>query len=381
MHLVHRATPADRAIGGARFARRTFGWLLALALVPTAAFAQTADAPGGPTPRKVDEIQKDLFETKQAAAEVMPSMDALLDPAKRAEVAPKALPPIRKMSRLLDEYALAMPEAKAQIHRAVLELRAVMALLGDPQADDEIRKLTVSKDEGEAVDAKSWWVVVRWVRAQKDTAAQEKLAAELTKLAQTQPQNAMIAQVGLLMTDSAATPALGEQIEQLVARQLKSPEAEQIAQVMAGKRKLRSLEGQPLVIEGVQPDGRKFSTASWKGKVVLVDFWATWCGPCMAEMPSVKKAYADHHTKGLEIIGVSCDRDVEELKAFQAKNPDAPWPQLFDPSKPGWHPLAEQFGVSGIPTMFLIDRKGTVRTVKGRESYQELIPKLLGEKE
>ena len=57
-----------------------------------------------------------------------------------------------------------------------------------------------------------------------------------------------------------------------------------------------------------------------------------------------------------------------------------PWTQLFDEKTPGWHPLATQFGIDGIPTMFLIDKKGVVRTVKARENFEELIPKMLDEK-
>ena len=141
----------------------------------------------------------------------------------------------------------------------------------------------------------------------------------------------------------------------------------------------RKEEDKPLVIEGIKLDGAKFSTADWKGKVVLVDFWATWCPPCIAELPKLKKFYADNHEKGLEVLGVSNDREAEDLKIYLTQNKDMPWPQLFDGTKPGWHPLTEKFGIEGIPTMFLIDKKGIVRTINGREKYEEMVPKLLAE--
>jgi hypothetical protein len=78
---------------------------------------------------------------------------------------------------------------------------------------------------------------------------------------------------------------------------------------------------------------------------------------------------------------VSCDNEAENLTAFLEKNKDMPWPHLFDPKTPGWHPLATEFGITGIPTMFLIDKKGVVRSVKARENFEEMIPKLLEEKE
>jgi thiol-disulfide isomerase/thioredoxin len=149
---------------------------------------------------------------------------------------------------------------------------------------------------------------------------------------------------------------------------------------LAEAKKLRSLENKPLTIAGVRDNGNQLSTADWKGKVILVDFWATWCGPCRAELPRVKKAYADFHDKGLEVLGVSCDNDGNELAQFLKANPDMPWPQLFDAKTPGWHPLAKSYGINGIPTMFLIDKKGVVRSVTARENFEDEIPKLLAEK-
>ena len=70
-----------------------------------------------------------------------------------------------------------------------------------------------------------------------------------------------------------------------------------------------------------------------------------------------------------------------QLNGFLEKNKEKmPWPQLFDPATAGWHPLATQYGIHGIPTMFLIDKKGVVRSVSARENFEEMIPKLLEEK-
>ena len=73
------------------------------------------------------------------------------------------------------------------------------------------------------------------------------------------------------------------------------------------------------------------------------------------------------------------DQNLEDLNMFLAKNPDMPWPQLFDATNPGWHSLANQYGVDSIPRMFLIDKTGVVRSVEARENFEELIPKLLAE--
>ncbi|QOV88645.1 TlpA family protein disulfide reductase [Humisphaera borealis] len=385
MQLSSSPLPRDPALRLAMAMRLSRRLLMVLAVaggtwvMPSRpAFGQAPGVTVEPV-RSIEEIQKELNEAGQAMSEAVPSMEALYDPAQRDKAAVTALPAMRRLSRLLDEYVKAEPRSAIQIGRASMELKAWMAVLGDKAADDDIKRLTVSPEDEIATGGKAWSVLVRWVRARNEALSQEKLALELSELAKVRRDNPTIAQVAAVMTETAANATLAEQAEKIVSEDLKGPVAQQIAQTLAGKRKLKGLVNKPLVLQGAALDGSKFSTAGWKGKVVLVDFWATWCPPCRAELPEVKKVYAEFHAKGLEIVGVSCDRDVDDLKGFLSQNADMPWPQLFEPGKPGWHPLAEEFGIDGIPTMFLIDKKGVVRSVTARENYKELIPKLLAE--
>src|SRR2546428_11372592 len=76
-------------------------------------------------------------------------------------------------------------------------------------------------------------------------------------------------------------------------------------------------------------DGREVDLAKLKGKVVLVDFWATWCGPCVGEVPHVVETYKKFHDKGFEIVGISLDQNKDALVNF-TKSHGMTWPQYFD---------------------------------------------------
>ena len=128
-------------------------------------------------------------------------------------------------------------------------------------------------------------------------------------------------------------------------------------------------------------DGQDFTTADWKGKVVLVDFWAVWCGPCVASLPHVIEQYNKYHDQGLEIVGIDNDMKADVVTKFTTSH-KMPWPQLFAPSedsKNRFSPNTLQYGIEGIPTMFIIDKKGNCRSVEAREKMDDLIPKLLAE--
>jgi thiol-disulfide isomerase/thioredoxin len=113
----------------------------------------------------------------------------------------------------------------------------------------------------------------------------------------------------------------------------------------------------PLPLTYTAVDGRKVDLAQLRGKVVLVDFWATWCPPCRIISPDIRALYQKYHAQGFEVVGVSADSDKQALVDF-VKKENEPWPQYFDDA--GDNKLLESMGIDSFPTLWLVDKKGVV---------------------
>jgi len=157
------------------------------------------------------------------------------------------------------------------------------------------------------------------------------------------------------------------------------PAASQISQVVdqIGADLLMPGVGDEMKIAFTDLNGKGVDLAKMGDKVVLVDFWATWCGPCVAEMPNVIAAYNRHKEKGFEVIGISLDEDKSAVEKFVADH-QMPWPQYFDGK--GWeNELVKHFGIRGIPATFLVGKGGKIIASNLRgEELETAIKKALG---
>ena len=146
-----------------------------------------------------------------------------------------------------------------------------------------------------------------------------------------------------------------------------------------GSSSLKNLDriGKEFDLSGTKLDGKEFDLKDLKGKVVLVDFWGTWCGPCVAEMPNILKAYQKYHSKGFEVIGVARDKNDDIVSAFMEQR-DLPWAclNIEDSLK-----MITKHGVKSYPNTVLVGPDGRIVSLSMRGPYLErMLERLLVEK-
>ncbi len=169
---------------------------------------------------------------------------------------------------------------------------------------------------------------------------------------------------------------LGLQVADLIEQGFANSENERLkqqsAQITAGAKQRMELVGKPLEVEGKTLEGSDLDFSKYKGKVVLVDFWATWCVPCLEELPNLRKNYEDYKDKGFEVIGVNLDQDPQALSGFLTSQ-QLPWANIRGSE------MAKKCGVDTIPFVVLLDQNGVVLDlhVQGK-ALGEKLTKLLG---
>ena len=207
-----------------------------------------------------------------------------------------------------------------------------------------------------------------------DAKAAEGLVSKTTAMLAADPDDIQTAGLAMQLAGAFEHMPGGEAVAAAAYRSFgpamaksSNEQIQKMGEGFAGTLRRLSLPGNPMEISGTLLNGKPFDQKTLAGKVVLVDFWATWCGPCVAEIPNVLEQYEKYHKDGFEVVGISLDQEREALEKFVTEQ-KLPWPILFEePKGDGWqHPLATFYGISGIPTVVLIGRDGKVITLDAR---------------
>ena len=214
-------------------------------------------------------------------------------------------------------------------------------------------------------------------RAEGSQAVARELEAGIRELIKQYPDKPILWQQMLLVAQNMLTKEEKKRIlVEIVAS--KVADEETITRAKAAIKVAGAL-GQPLEIAFTAADGRKVDVQKMKGKVVLIDFWAAWCGPCIQSLPEVVKLYNKYHDQGFDIVGINMDKHRSAMESVVNRF-KMPWPQYYDGQ--GWgNKFALEYSVTGIPAVWLVDKKGILRTMEARQNLEEKIKELLAEKE
>lgn len=381
----------------------TAACVLSLGLASTMVIADEDAKPQEKSAETTPEPKKDLFdftvpdgtpeEILKFAAELQLRRPKLVS---RQEFIDFAVKTQRALISAGDKILNQETDDKTAAKGATLKMNALTMLaanqIGDSPAEALAAAIKLRADERQAVAkvVEPLWPRIRVYNAGSMKAAELKeLTDELIDAAAkakfSRESVGVVSMLGDVLTDKELNDeaaGLYERLAKLVTHSDVANSDQMVARFEGTARRLR-LPGNFMALEGKTLDGKDFDWTAYRGKVVLVDFWATWCGPCIGELPNVKENYKKYHDKGFDVVAISLDRSKDPLEKFVEKE-ELPWTQLYEPeiqAGKGWnHPLAQHYGINSIPAAILVDKDGNVVSMKARgEVLTKLLEKLLGQ--
>jgi len=323
-----------------------------LLLACTTLTARGADAPKRPPAQIIADIN--------AAKAAVPryDMEGRLDPGFRDQMTREVAPPLSHLVDLFAELEKASPAQAASLRPDHCLFLAELSLDNDADALKTLTDDSTSAKPAEALfGAVGLLEYHYWNSPNADT--QKDVVAQFEKLAKANPREDLLVGSALTMARyHAASDDIASSLRDIVEHDLHGPAA---LKYQHQPNKIGRLFNVTVPTLG----GKPLSIPSWKGKVVLVDFWATWCPGCRDLLPTLVKLYQDNHAKGFEVVGISNDYALADLKQYLAQNKDIVWPQSFSPAGPNkFHTLFYQCSIEGVPTSYLIDRNGILRDIQ-----------------
>ena len=273
-----------------------------------------------------------------------------------------------------DGHEIAAREQELQLTQTAIQMGATNQ---QARAEEEEKGLLNDSNLGEADRFEIRRAQVERASEAKRSEGNVAVMAEFEKgvrvLQKEFTNNVGTAEMLFIIARNSEAPKAREVLKEIAANYV---DQQLILEATAELKQLDSV-GKPLNIQFTAVDGREVDMAKLKGKVVLVDFWATWCPPCVQEMPNVKATYQKLHSQGFEIVGISLDDDKSKLNAFVSAR-GLEWPQYYDGLQ--WHnKLARQYEIMSVPSMWLVDKKGVLRDIYGVAGLDRKVTKLLAE--
>lgn len=286
-----------------------------------------------------------------------------------------------------EKFLAAHPESpnRWEARMAVMQIGNSIAMLGDTEPDlaSQAKELQAIADDPEApphIRADAGLVLLQLTSVEFDRdrteASARKLSAAVEKFLETHPDDARAP--ALRLTEAQALEAFDPARAREIYTDVSKNEDPDISQAAKNGLEVMDMRTKPIELAFTAVDGRKVDLADLRGKVVLLDFWATWCPPCVEEVPSVVKTYEKFHDQGFEIVGISLDEDKAALEKFTAEH-KMPWPQFFDGK--GWeNELAQRFHIQSVPTMWLLDKEGKLADPAPRGRLDQAVEAALSKK-
>jgi thiol-disulfide isomerase/thioredoxin len=293
-----------------------------------------------------------------------------------------------------DKLLAAKPDEKqaAQAFAYKIEALQALATMDQPDAAKKLEEVLAAArdDKREQVIGLGWqntimYAISRWPTL--DPKERQAFIDLIVKKVQAGPAPIDVSIISVTSTelerrDEEAVAGLLEKVMPIFEKSEDKQVQEKLVEAnLPGMYRRLTLLGKPMEITGTLLDGKPVDWESYRGKVVLVDFWATWCAPCRAEIPNVLEMYEAYHDKGFDVLGVSLDATPEAAEKYVADN-KLPWQSIFpqkEDEREWQNPLVAYYGITGIPTAILVGKDGKVVNMNARGPVLgEELEKLLG---
>ena len=305
-------------------------------------------------------------------------MSSVADPAERKPVYDRGVAAFRAIYR-----NLASCEDLEKNERDQAFTIYVQILRNNGEAD-ELKKALADEKSKETPD--DWRVgmleysvsiaVINVAGASKDSDALKAVGAEALAATLANPEKADFFR-DVAERIASVAPEVGAALFEEAISKFEASDDETLKKVafaLGGKKRFAQLVGNDMVVEGLYFDsGEEIKWEDYRGKVVLVDFWATWCVPCVAEIPNVLALYEKYHEAGFEVLGYSLDSNLDALKKFEEER-KLPWRTAsrrtsMEAEGKDYVNVTEYYAINAIPTMILVGKDGKVLDTNARGAH------------